>query len=188
MRYALALLALLLAPAAASAEVVLGLELSGNADPFSETVADGEVGAGIDGRLGVRMPTDGLQLEPEFVFGWHAFAERRLELAGVQSHSAWRGLVGGRLGAGEILRPSFFAHVGAAWYEPSYLMPTFGGDVEVRPRQGAELVPAMDLGIALDLAAIPLLDIGVHATYNRLLLDDALDWIGLGAHVALVLP
>jgi hypothetical protein len=48
-----------------------------------------------------------------------------------------------------------------------------------------------DAGLFFEITAIPLLNIGVHAIYNRIAADEELEetlhWMSLGAHVTLVL-
>jgi hypothetical protein len=91
-----------------------------------------------------------------------------------------RGIAGARLGIGEIFRVGAYAHVGfarLAFDSPS-------GD-------GSETAFSYDVGAFLDFTLLPLLNIGVHTGYGHVdAIDDdaeALNWIPLGVHVALIL-
>jgi hypothetical protein len=86
----------------------------------------------------------------------------------------WRGLVGGEVRIGKILEPGVFAHVGVGHLSGV----------------GAFTAPAFDVGLALDLTLIPLIDIGAHVAYNALLGDDertGFSWLTAGLHAALVI-
>jgi hypothetical protein len=86
----------------------------------------------------------------------------------------YSGFFGGRLAVGKIVEPSIFSHVGVAWLR----------GIERRT------APVFDAGAALDFTLIPLVEVGVHGTYNMIPAindDSAKSWLLLGAHAALVL-
>jgi hypothetical protein len=123
-------------------------------------------GGGGAVRLGQKFDLLLVSLTPEFGGSYHAFggdAETRL----------YTGFLGGRLGVGKVIEPSIFAHLGLAHVTGT----------ETRT------APIMDGGLALDLTLLPLIDLGVHASYNAMFPRDdgsALKYVLLGAHAALV--
>ena len=50
---------------------------------------------------------------------------------------------------------------------------------------GEEDALTWDLGLALDLAILPLVDVGLHAAYNGLETEEALQWWSAGVHGAI---
>jgi hypothetical protein len=115
-----------------------------------------------------------LTLTTELSGGFHDFS-------GELDPTVYRGLAGGRLGVGVIIRPSVFAHIGVGHLR--YDDP-FGDGRDGRTNL------AGDLGAALDFTILPLVDLGVQASYNTVAGDDdndAFEWLQAGAHITFVL-
>jgi hypothetical protein len=149
----------------ATAKTKLSLDLD---RAISENVPGGDGGFGGGIRLGNQWKFLLLTLTPEFGASYQAFE-------GASDADAFRFVAGGRLGLGFILEPSVFAHAGLGHFGYEYL----GADV-------SQTSLAYDVGAALDLTALPVLDIGAHATVAGIAGDDsteALSWVAIGAHV-----
>jgi hypothetical protein len=137
---------------------------------YGAPLEDGsEWGAGFSIRLGQQVHLPALVLTPELVFNHQAFS-------GVGPTREYRGLIGLRLGVGEILRPGVYTHIG------------FGRldfDSPVSPGDGL----TYDAGAFLDFTLLPLVNIGAHVGYNALSPgNDAptFEWVNVGVHGALV--
>jgi opacity protein-like surface antigen len=159
-------------PHSAAAETVVGVEVN-----FNDAIAgddDASSGAGVDLYFGPRLDLTILTLTTELSGGFHDFG-------GPLDPNVYRLMAGGRLGVGVIIRPSVFAHIGVGhlrFDEP------FGDG-----RDGRTNV-AGDLGAALDFTILPLVDLGVQASYNVVAgndSDDAFKWLQAGAHITFVL-
>ena len=127
------------------------------------------ISAGFAVRIGYQLHLPLLTLTPEIGFHYAGFDPEP---------SLYRGIAGGRLGIGEVFRVGVFAHVGVGHAS----FDTVVGDV-------SHTAFTFDLGAFLDLTILPLIDIGIHAGYGNLSPEgeeDALQWIPLGAHVAIV--
>ena len=110
---------------------------------------DPELGfGGVDVTVGPRMNLLLIDLSTEVSAGIHGFH-------GVMDASAYRLMAGGRLGIGAIIRPSIFAHVGVGHLR--YLDATV---------DASRTNLAGDLGVALEFTALPVLDFGIHGSYN----------------------
>jgi hypothetical protein len=136
-------------------------------------------GGGFGIRIGQEFHVPLLAINPEVGFTYASFSDQGTPVV-------YRGIVGARLGVGELFRFGVMAHVGfghLSWTKP-------------------EGVPASidlshfgftyDAGIFLEFTALPLLNIGVHAAYNRLSKKndasvDPFQWMQLGVHLTLVL-
>jgi hypothetical protein len=127
--------------------------------------------AGIDSGMGgaVRFGREYdiviLSLTPEFMGSFHQFS-------GSGSPRQFAGMAGGKAAIGKIVEPGVFAHVGV-------------GHADL---PGDDLTGlALDLGVALDLTLVPIVDVGVHAAYDALTWRDErnFDWYRLGAHLAI---
>lgn len=156
---------------AAAAQTTLGVDLSYN-DVMDEAGTNG--GAGVDIYFGPRLDLAVLALTTELSGGFHDFG-------GSLEPTVYRGMVGGRLGLGFIIRPSVFAHVGVGHLRYDELIGS--------GRDGRTNV-ATDLGLALDFTVLPLVDIGIQASYNSILGGEsstAFEWLQAGAHVTFVL-
>jgi hypothetical protein len=143
---------------------------------FNNAIAgdDSDSGAGVDIFFGPRLDLAILTLTTELSGGYHDFG-------GAFDPTVYRGLVGGRLGLGAIIRPSIFAHLGVGHLRFDDLI----GD----GRDGRTNL-AGDLGAALDFTLLPLVDLGVQGSYNVVAGDDdndAFEWLQAGVHVTFVL-
>ncbi len=154
----------------AKAQNTLGVDVS-----FNDTLGDeGDNGAGVDLYFGPRMDLGLLALTTELSAGFHDFG-------GGIDPSVYRGMAGGRLGLFTIIRPSIFAHIGVGhltWDEGP------GDDRDSRTNI------ATDVGAALDLTVLPMMDVGVQLSYNTIAgnsSNPAFDWTQFGAHVIFVL-
>jgi hypothetical protein len=158
-------------PQTAAADTVVGVDLN-----FNDSLAgeDSGNGAGVDVYFGPRLDLAILTLTTELSGGYHDFA-------GELDSTVYRGMAGGRLGVGVIIRPSVFAHIGVGhlrFDEP------FGDGRDGRTNL------AGDVGAALDFTVLPLVDIGVQGSYNTIVGDDdteAFEWLQAGVHVTFVL-
>jgi hypothetical protein len=161
-RAALALLTIgwvgLVAPDA-SAGPQLALDLD-----YAAGLEEPDVGGGYGGalRFGYKLDLGICSITPEVGALYYSFG-------GVSERNMYGGIAGGRVGFLKVLEPSIFAHVGYVNLE------SYGKG------QGNTLV---DVGLALDLTILPLLDIGVHAAYSAVTVKDAnvFDWGRIGAH------
>jgi hypothetical protein len=110
-----------------------------------------------------------VSLIPEGGVSYHSFGDDETE----DRLRVYSGFIGGRLAVGKIIEPSLFSHVGVAWLRGS-------------ERRTA---PVVDVGVALDFTLLPLINLGVHGTYNVVpAIDDSSSksWVLLGMHAALV--
>ncbi|HLV67711.1 MAG TPA: hypothetical protein VKY73_17950 [Polyangiaceae bacterium] len=134
---------------------------------FAHGIDETGIKAGTGGvlRFGQELDLVGVSLTPELGISYHTFS-------GALDASHYSAMVGARFGFGAALRPSVFGHVGIGRL-----------DLEVGGDTGA----TFDVGIALDLVVLPILDIGIHGAYDVLLTegDGNFDWLRAGAHVAL---
>ena len=158
-------------PQTAAAETVVGVDLN-----FNDSIIGDEAGngAGVDVYFGPRLNLAILTLTTELSGGFHDFA-------GALDPTVYRGMAGGRLGVGVIIRPSVFAHIGVGHLRYDDL---FGDGREGRTNL------AGDLGAALDFTILPLVDLGIQASYNTIAGDDDNDpfeWLQAGAHITFVL-
>lgn len=130
----------------AEAETAASLALSVN-HPSDET--DPELGVGgIDATIGPRLNLVLIDLTTELSAGIHGFQ-------GSMDATAYRMMAGGRLGIGAIIRPSIFAHVGVG-----HLRYVDGSADASRTNL------AGDVGLALEFTALPVVDLGIHGSYN----------------------
>jgi hypothetical protein len=144
------------------------LRISGDLD-YAGELSGREAGIGGGGalRAGAQLDLVVATLIIEAGGSYHDFG-------GDDEVSVGRGLVGGEVRIGKILEPGLFAHVGVGHLSGV----------------GAFTAPAIDVGLALDLTLIPLIDIGAHVAYNALLGNeerDGFSWLTAGLHAALVI-
>ena len=168
---ATAALTLVAWPETARADTVVGVGLNFNDSMVGDDAGNG---AGVDVFFGPRLDLAILTLTTELSGGFHDFS-------GELDPTVYRGLAGGRLGVGVIIRPSVFAHIGVGHLR--YDDP-FGDGRDGRTNL------AGDLGAALDFTILPLVDLGVQASYNVVAGDDdndAFEWLQAGAHITFVL-
>ena len=126
-----------------------------------------KTGGGGALRVGEKFRLILLSLTPELGGSYHAFG-------GNDETRIYRGFLGARLGAGTVIEPSIFAHVGVGHLEG------------LQTRTGTVL----DTGLALDVTLLPLIDFGVHGAYNVMTPSGdqgAFKFLTLGVQVALVL-
>jgi hypothetical protein len=155
----------LLWPAEASAGPRVALDLD-----YAGTIDEDDIGSGTGGalRFGYEVDLIAVSLTAEVGASYHTFT-------GDLDPSHYEGFVGARLAFGKIIEPSIFAHAGI-------------GRLNLDAVDVHDTGPEFDVGLALDLTVLPLLDVGVHAAYDFQKLDsgDNFDWYRVGAHVALV--
>jgi len=160
-----------LLPASAHAKPKIALEAD-FAVPVS--VNGAKPGAGGALRGGYELDLAILHVMPEVGVGFHKLTD--------DGPSVFRGFVGGRAGVGAGVRFAGFAHIGygSVGYPG---VPVGGSDTSY----GA---PIFDGGLALDFTLLPVIDLGLHGSYNTALSKtgsaDTPRWIGLGAHLAIV--
>jgi len=128
-------------------------------------------GPGFGIRLGAQIHLPLITLTPEIGFTWASFGD---------GPEIYRGILGARVGLGEVLRFGVFAHLGFG--HQSWELAT----VDV-----SHTGVTMDAGLFLDLTIIPLIDVGVHMGYGRLSAneDENIDpnqWLAFGLHAAIV--
>lgn len=158
-------------PETAAAETIVGVDLNFNDSLVGEDAGNG---AGVDVYFGPRLDLAILTLTTELSGGYHDFA-------GELDPTVYRGLAGGRLGIGVIIRPSVFAHIGVGHLR---FNDRFGDGRDGRTNL------AGDVGAALDFTVLPLVDIGIQGSYNTIAGDDdddPFEWLQAGAHVTFVL-
>ena len=158
----------------AAAANTVGVGLS-----FSDSVNDSRygtpAGAGVDVFFGPRMDLGLVALTTELDGGFHDFG-------GAAEPTAYRGMAGGRLAIGAVIRPSVFAHIGVGhlrWNE-------LPGISDVRD---SRTNLATNLGAALDFTLLPLVDLGLQLSYNSIAGGadtPAFDWAEAGVHVIFV--
>jgi hypothetical protein len=167
------LLALLTFPSAASAGPKLGIDVD-----LSVPVSMNGVKVGVGGALrgGYDIDLAIVHVMPEVGLGLN-------KLTGDVGPLVFRGFLGGRLGIGALVRLDVFGHIGYA--NVSYTDRSTGGG---RDGYGT---PVFDVGVALDVTALPDLDLGIHASYNAAFgktgtadAPQSPQWLGLGAHIA----
>lgn len=154
----------------ARADTTIGLDLDLHVPLEINNV---EAGGGFAIRIGQQLHLPLVVLNPEFAFTYASFSRG-------EPPKMYRGVAGGRIGFGELMRFGVLAHVGFGYV-----------DWEPAPEDWSHTGLTYDAGLFFEITAIPLLNIGVHATYNRIAasddLDDTLHWMSLGAHITLVL-
>ncbi len=149
--------------AAAETKVAVDVEASRTTTPSRH----GGYGVGL--RIGHAWDLPLLSLTPEFSASFHRFS-------GAPAASTERFMAGGRLGLGFVIEPSVFAHAGVGHY--SY--DDVGGE-------HSHTSLGYDVGLALDLTALPVIDLGVHAAAAGVAGSPAREpfpWLTLGGHVA----
>jgi hypothetical protein len=129
-------------------------------------------GPGFGIRLGQQLHLPLITLTPEIGFNWGSFSD---------GPTLYRGILGARIGLGEILRFGVMAHIGFGHY--SWTIATVD-----ESHTGFTL----DGGLFLDLTVLPLIDIGVHASYARISGDsekglEPVQWLAFGLHAALII-
>jgi hypothetical protein len=166
---ALAVAASLVSVPSARAEIAIAADFEALV-PLELEDADTAPGFGI--RLGWELHIPLFEFTPEIGYKWASFK------GGAALN---RGIIGARLGIGEIFRFGAAAHLGFAHRSEEI--------------QGIELSNTgftLDAGLFFDITLIPLLNIGVHIDYGRTAGDasqalEVLQWVTFGLHAALIL-
>ena len=152
----------------ARADFMLGVDL----DSVLPLQSRAEFGGGFAIRLGDQLHVPAVAFTPELAFSYDKFSK-------AYGPSVYRGVVGARLSIGELIRPGVYAHVGFGKY-----------DLDIPGADPSGTAITYDAGLSLDFTLLPLLNLGVHGSYNVLLGDDEdrerFKWLTLGAHVELV--
>jgi hypothetical protein len=144
--------------------------VAGDIDYAAPIDSNASSGWGFGVRLGQQFHVPLVAISPELGFTYHGFADD-------STLHVYRGIAGLRIGIGEIFRVGPFAHIGIGHLSLS------------GPQDLSHTALTYDAGLFLDLTAIPLLHVGVHGAYNRVVSDDsgpAFQFATVGAHVALV--
>jgi hypothetical protein len=153
-------------PALAKSETTISADL----DYAHSAGSDIGGGWGFGARLGQRFHVPLVALDPEIGFTFHDFNKGL-------SPTMYRGILGLRLGFLEVIRPGIYGHVGIGRI-----------NFDTLP-DASHTAFTYDFGLFLDLTVIPLLDVGLHASYDGIAAGDQVDavkWVTLGAHAALV--
>jgi hypothetical protein len=147
----------------AEARTVIGAGLSAAVPAGTEDAT----GLEIDLEIGSRWELPLLSVGTEFGGSYADFPDLQV----------YRGVVGMRLAVGAILQPSIFGHVGLGHA-------VFADGLLQRENETAF---TYDIGAALDLTVLPLLDVGIQGAYVAMPAPDpAIEWIRLGVHASLV--
>lgn len=144
--------------------------VAGDLDYAVPIDSSAHTGWGFGIRVGQQLHAPLVVITPELGFTYHGFG-------GDSSPRVYRGIAGLRIGFGEVLRAGAFGHLGIARLDLTSVPDL------------SHTAFTYDAGVFLDFTALPLLDIGVHAAYNRVAADDhvsAFQFATVGAHAALV--
>jgi hypothetical protein len=150
-----------LTPGSAAAQNKLSFD-AGAAFPSSSGSDDGW---GLGMRFGHEWDLLLLSITPEIGLSYHDFS-------GPNDATTFAVFGGGRVGIGFILEPSVFLHAGVGH---------LGGVVR-------QTSLAYDLGAAVDITAIPVIDFGPHVMLSGIAGDensDAFSWLEIGGHLTL---
>jgi len=160
---ALGAVSLVSAPAKAEDEIAVDVEAAWADDPNDTN------GLGVGLRVGHVWDIAILTITPEFGVSYHDFD-------GAADPTAWNVMAGGRFGVDLLLEPSVFAHAGLGHFD--YALP--GNDV-------SHTSLGYDVGAALDITMLPVIDFGVHASVAGIAGNDTIDpfsWVAVGGHIA----
>lgn len=139
---------------------------------YSSAIKSPEIKYGGGGalRIGSERNLFLVTLIPELLFDYHSYDAHQPDNAQI-----WTGKIGGRIRFLKILEPGIFAHIGLGHV----------GGYDVISHTGV----AFDAGLTLDLTILPLIDLGLHGSWNRVFggFDSGTAYASAGAHVALVL-
>lgn len=160
---ALTAVSLVSAPAMAEDEISVDVEAAWADDPNDSN------GFGVGLRAGHVWDIAIITITPEIGASYHDFE-------GASDPSAWDVKAGGRFGIDLLIEPSVYAHAGLGHF--GYDLP--GDDV-------SHTSLAYDVGAALDITVLPVIDFGVHATVAGVSGNDTIDpfsWLAVGGHVS----
>jgi hypothetical protein len=132
-------------------------------------------GTGFKVRVGAQFHLPLVRFVPEVGYGFqHFFAVD--EAGAAYDWDTHRVFAGARLGLGEILVPTIYAHFGYGWRGT--------GDPSVPDAGGT----AFDAGVALDLHIIPHVGLGAHAEYATIDAQPYVpQWLAVGLHADIAL-
>jgi hypothetical protein len=138
-------------------------------------------GGGFGIRIGEELHLPLIALNPELGFTYASFSEEGTPVV-------YRGIAGVRLGVGEIFRFGVMAHIGfghVSWTKPPDPQDSTTIDLTLTGF-------TYDAGIFLEFTALPLLNVGVHAAYDRVANKsntnvDPFQYLQFGVHATLVL-
>jgi hypothetical protein len=122
-------------------------------------------GWGLGLRYGREWKLAILTLTPEFDFSYHNFS-------GPNDATTLAFMGGGRLGIDFIIEPSVFAHAGVGHVDGVGISQTSLG---------------YDVGAALDLTVLPVIDFGPHLIFAGIAGDhsnDPFTWMEIGGHIS----
>jgi hypothetical protein len=146
------------------ATIALDLDYAG---AFENDFIEGGGGGAL--RIGSELDLLLVTLIPELNLAYHSFGGE-----GRYDAKTYTGTLGGRIRFLKILEPGIFAHAGVGRLEGWQSHTGF----------------AFDLGVTLDFTLLPLIDLGLHAAWNRVFGTSERDGLSYGTsgfHVALVL-
>lgn len=152
----------LVSRADAQDQISVDVEAAWADDPQNES------GFGVGLRAGHVWDIAVLELTPEFGASYHDFD-------GAPNASAWNIMAGGRFGIDLLIQPSIYAHAGVGH---------FGYDLPEREVSHTSL--GYDVGVALDLTLLPVVDFGAHATLAGIAGNEEVDpfsWVAIGGHI-----
>jgi hypothetical protein len=139
---------------------------------YSSAIKSPEIKYGAGGalRIGSQRNLFLVTLIPELLFDYHNYDVHTRDNAQIVT-----GKIGGRIRFLKIVEPGLFAHIGLGHV----------GGYDVISHTGV----AFDAGLTLDLTILPLIDLGLHGSWNRVFggFDSGTAYASAGAHVALVL-
>lgn len=124
-----------------------GPALNFDADLAFPVDSPGSTGGGFGARFGYELHLPLIAVTPEIGFTYHGFG-------GDLGPSVYRGIAGGRVGFGEVIRLGALAHIGYG-HLVTQLGPNSDGF-------------SWDAGGFVTVTLIPVLNIGVHVVYNEL--------------------
>ncbi len=132
-------------------------------------------GSGFKVRLGAQLRYPLVRFVPEVGYGYqHFFAVD--DTGTTYDWNTHRLMAGARLGLGEIIVPTAYAHLGYGWRDTADpTVPAVGGT-------------AFDVGAALDLHLIPHFGFGAHVEYDTI--DSrpyTPQWVAMGLHADIAL-
>ena len=166
---ACALVALIGSERAAHAQTV-GVDLDGMT-PVGSSPGYARTGEGASVRIGYRFGLPLVSLTPEIGYGY-----MHLGAAGNNPDiDVNRLFIGARLGFGEILVPSVYAHFGYGFVGTT--------NTPLNPDNGV----TVDAGVALDLRIVPHFGFGIHGGYATVASSTpgSVDWINYGVQADL---
>jgi hypothetical protein len=171
------------ARAASSAAILASFQLFGAAEAAAQNQfsVDAEAafptselhgnGWGLGARFGHEWDLLLVSVTPELGFNYHAFG-------GATDADTFAFLGGGRVGIGFVLEPSAFLHAGVGHFGYE----TLAGEV-------SHTSLAYEMGLALDLTVLPVIDVGAHGSFAGVAGGEDLEafsWFAAGGHVTFV--